>query len=252
MISSSAPARFLVAPENVEGKKIIIRGREVHHLRNVLRLKRGGRVICFDGKGKEYEGSITSLSPGQAEIEIEKSKRLKRELPLKITLAPSLIRAGKMDLVVQKCTELGVFRIMPMRTERGLVKLDEAKSRARRERWQRLAEVAAKQSGRVQVPLIEEVRDFASILKKARDFSLGIILWEEEGGVRSLRKAFAKSLSLPESILLLIGPEGGFPAREVAEAKKAGLLSASLGPCILRAETAAIVAVALVAYEWGC
>ncbi|MCD5401528.1 16S rRNA (uracil(1498)-N(3))-methyltransferase [candidate division NPL-UPA2 bacterium] len=243
--------RFLVSPEKVKGDRITIEGREVHHLRNVLRLRKGERVICFDGRGKEYEGTIASFSPGQAEIKIEKSKKLKKELPLKITLAPSLIRASKMDLVIQKCTELGVFRLMPMRTERSLVKLDEAKSRARRERWQRLAEEAAKQSGRVQVPQIEEVRDFASILRGAGDFDLAIILWEEAGGEGSFKKVLTKRLSLSESVLLLIGPEGGFPAREVAEAKKAGLLPVSLGPRLLKAETAAIVAVAILAYEWG-
>lgn len=241
--------RFLVLPESIKEGKITIRGREVHHLRNVLRLRSGERVICFDGRGREYQGWIERLSSAQAEIRIEKIKKLRRELSLKITLAPSLIRSNKMDLIIQKCTELGVFRIMPMRTEKSLVKLDEAKSRVRRERWQRLAEEAAKQSGRVQVPRIDEVRDFASILKKARNFDLGIILWEEEGEVRSFKKTLTERLSSSQNILFLIGPEGGFPAQEVAEAKKAGLLSVSLGPRILRAETAAIVAVAIVAYE---
>ena len=242
-------ARFLVLPEKVKGDKIVIEGREVHHLRNVLRLRRGEEVICFDGREKEYEGKIVSLSPGQAEIKIEKSKKLKKELSLKITLAPSLIRASQMDLVIRKGTELGVFKITPMRTERSLVKLDEAKSRARRERWQRLAEEAAKQSGRVQVPQIEEVRDFASLLRKAKNFDLGIIPWEEESKERSLKEALTKRLSSPRKILLLIGPEGGFTAQEVAEAQKAGLLSVSLGPRILKAETAAIAAVAILAYE---
>lgn len=243
--------RFLVSPENVEGDRITIKGREVHHLRNVLRLRKGEKVVCFDGSGRDYEGTIEFLSSGQAEIKIEKVEELKKETPLKITLAQSLIRSSKMDLVVQKCTELGVFRIMPMGTGRSLVKLDEAKSRARRERWQRIAEEAAKQSVRVQVPQIEGVRDFASILKMARDFDWGIIPWEEEGAGRSLKEALTKRLSPPENILLLIGPEGGFTAQEVAEAKKAGLLPLSLGPHILRSETAAIATVAILAYELG-
>lgn len=244
--------RFLISPENVKGNRITIEGREVHHLRNVLRLRKGERVICFDGRGKEYEGAITSLSSGQAEIKIEKSEKLEKELPLKIALAPSLIRASKMDLIIQKCTELGVFRLMPMRTERSIIKLDEVRSRARRERWQRLAGEAAKQSGRVQTPRIEEVRDFAFVLREAANFDLGIILWEEESERRRLKEALTKRSSLPlKNIILLIGPEGGWTTGEVAEAKKAGLLSVSLGSRILKSETAAIVAVAIVAYELG-
>lgn len=241
--------RFLVPPESVEEDKITVKGKEVHHLRNVLRLRKGDKVTCFDGSGREYQGWIERLSSAQAEIKIEKFEKPGRELSLKITLAQSLIRASKMDLIIQKCTELGIFRIMPMRTERSLVKLNEAKSKARQERCQRLAEEAAKQSGRVQVPKIEEVKDFTSILKKARNFDLGIIFWEEEGEEKALKKALTKRLSFPENIFLLVGPEGGFSAQEVTEAKKAGLLSVSLGPRILRAETAAIISVAIVAYE---
>lgn len=168
--------RFLVSPENVRGDRITIKGREVHHLRNVLRLRRGEKVVCFDGSGREYEGAIERLSFAQAEIKIEKIEEQRRELSPRITLAQGLLRSNKMDLVVQKCTELGVFKLMPMRTERSVVKLDEAKSGARRERWQRLAGEAAKQSGRVQTPRIEGVRDFASVIKKAANFDLRLIL----------------------------------------------------------------------------
>lgn len=244
-------ARFLVSPESVKKDRIAIRGREVHHLKKVLRLKKGEGVVCFDGSGKEYKGIIVSLSPGQAEIKIEKSKKFKREPSLKITLAPSLIRTSKMDLIVQKCTELGFYKLMPMRTERCLIKLDDLKIQARQERWQRLAEEAAKQSGRVQVPRIEVVKDFASILQKAKKFDLGIIFWEEEDKEKSLKKALTQRDSSPQEILILIGPEGGFTTQEAVEAKKAGLLSVSLGPHILRAETAAIITVAILAYEWG-
>ncbi len=241
--------RFLVSPKDVQGGRITVRGREVHHLKNVLRSRRGDRVVCFDGGGREYEGVIESLASAQAEIKIVKVRKLKGEFPLKITLAQSLIRSNKMDLVVQKCTELGVFRLMPMNTERSLVRLDEAKNRPRQERWQRIAEEAAKQSGRVQVPRIEEVRDFGCVLARARDFDLGIIAWEEEDAEGRLRERLTKGRASPANVLLLIGPEGGFTAQEVAEAKKAGLLPVSLGSHILRSETAAIVAVAIVGYE---
>ncbi len=243
--------RFLVSPENVEGDRITIKGKEVHHLRNVLRLRRGERVTCFDGKGREYRGRIERISAAQAEVRIEKVAERKKESSLKITLAQSLIRSHKMDLVVQKCTELGVFEIIPLRTERSLINLDEAKRKARRERWQRLAEAAAKQSGRVQIPTITEVRDFSSLLETAGDFDLKIISWEDEGDGKSFRDALTKRLSPPEKILLLIGPEGGFSAGEVAGAGKAGLLPISLGPRILRSETAAIAATAIIVYEVG-
>ena len=136
-----------------------------------------------------------------------------------------------------------------MRTERSLVRLEGVKCRARQERWQRKAEEAAKQSGRVKVPRIEGVTDFYSLLKRARNFDLGIISWEEEKKGRGLKTALTKGRPRPESILLLIGPEGGFTVQEVAEAGKAGLLPLSLGPLILRAETAAIATVAIIAYE---
>ena len=148
-----------------------------------------------------------------------------------------------------RSTELGIFRLIPVRTERSLIKLSAAKSKARQERWQRIAAEAAKQSGRVQVPKIEEVRDFASILKTVGEFNLGIIPWEEERTERNLKEVLTKRRPRPENILLLIGPEGGFTVQEVTEAGKAGLLPVSLGPYILRAETAAIVAVSIIAYE---
>ncbi len=243
--------RFLVSPEDVEGDRITIKGREVHHLRNVFRLRRGDGVTCFDGRGREYRGGIEQLSSAQAKIRIEKVEERTKESPLRITLAQSLIRSSKMDLVVQKCTELGIFRLIPVRTERSLVRLEGAKSRARQERWQRKAEEAAKQSGGVKVPMIEEVTDFYSLLDRVRDFDLGIIPWEEEREEGSLKAALTKGQPRPESILLLIGPEGGFSVQEVTGAGKAGLLPVSLGPRILRTETAAIVAVAIIAYELG-
>ena len=243
--------RFLVLPEDVEAGRITIKGREVHHLRNVLRLGKGERVICFDGRGRTYQGRIEELSSAQVEIRIGKMEKPKKEPPVRITLAQSLIRANKMDLIVQKGTELGVFKIIPLRTERCLIKLDDLKSKGRQERWQRLTIEAAKQCGIAQLPKIEDVKDFTSVLKTARDFDLGIIAWEEENKEKSFREALRKRPSPPRDILLLIGPEGGFSGREVAEAKKAGLLSISLGANVLRAETAAIAATAILAYELG-
>jgi 16S rRNA (uracil1498-N3)-methyltransferase len=242
-------ARFLISPEDVEGDRITIRGKEVHYLRNVLRLRTGDRVVCFDGEGREYRGWIERLSSARAEMRIEEVRELKKKSPLRITLAQSLIRSSKMDLVVQKCTELGIFRLIPVRTERSLVRLEGAKSKARQERWQRKAEEAAKQSGRVKVPVIEGVTDFYSLPDRVRDFDLGIISWEGEKEERSLKEALTKGRPRPESILLLIGPEGGFSIQEMAAAGQAGLLPVSLGPRILRAETAAIAAVAIIAYE---
>ena len=208
------------------------------HLARVLRLDVGAALTVFDGRGGEYDATITAIARQGVSVALGAHHGVERESPLAITLLQGISRGERMDLIVQKTTELGVGRIVPVVGERGMVK----PGPHQRRRWQTIAEEAARQSGRADVPEIGDGMALASGLAQAAAAGGSrFLLWEGEHGP-SLPRALA---SRPRAVVLLVGPEGGFAVGEVALARAAGFASAGLGPRILRSETAAIVAVAL-------
>jgi 16S rRNA (uracil1498-N3)-methyltransferase len=229
--------RIFVPPEKLQGARATLDVAAHRHLIKVLRLAPGAALQVFDGKGTEIEARIEAV--GKASVDIALGEQ--RHIPAPacaITLLVSPPRGERMDLIVQKTTELGVGRIVPVVGERGMVK----PSPHQRRRWQTIAEEAARQSGRADVPEIGDGMALASGLAQAAAAGGSrFLLWEAEHGP-SLACALA---SRPRAVVLLVGPEGGFAAGEVALARAAGFVSAGLGPRILRSETAAIVAVAL-------
>jgi 16S rRNA (uracil1498-N3)-methyltransferase len=229
--------RLFVSPEKLQGSHATIDEAAHRHLIKVLRLAPGAAIQVFDGAGTVIEARIESV--GKSSVEIVLGERFLVPGPrCAITLLQSLPRGERMDFIVQKTTELGVARIVPVLTEFGMVK----PPATRKQRWQTIAEEAARQCGRADVPDIVDCLELAPALAKfAATEGARFILWEGER-TRPFRAALAEG---PTEVALLVGPEGGFSHAEVGAAGAAGFLPVSIGPRILRTETAAIVAVAL-------
>ncbi len=219
----------------------VVTGGDAHQIKDVLRMTPGDLIELLTGDGQVHEAKIVHLAKGRVECEVISSHTDESEPKVKITLAQALPKARKMDLIIEKCVELGVNRIIPMLSERTIAK------EAKLERWQKIAKEAAEQAKRAVIPQVSELRKFGDVLKLKKQFDLALIPWEEEKEL-SLKKALA-SHRASSSILLLIGPEGGFSAAEVAAAQKEDFVSVSLGKRILRTETAGLTALAAINYE---
>lgn len=236
---------FLSEIEGSEGL-IHISGEEARYLRSILRCKAGDYVQLFDGKGHSYNSIIKSLTKQEIIAELLNSIQIDAESPLNIILIQGLLKADKMELIIQKSTELGLKEIIPVITERS-----QFRETGKALRWMKIAENASRQCGRTHVPHIHALANFKEALNKFRSpDSRGIIFWEE-GGV-PLKEALSRFALSPlrrssdTPFLILIGPAGGFTKEEVHLAEVSGLSTASLGSRILRAETAAIASVAII------
>lgn len=212
----------------------------------VLRLRVGDAIAVFNGEAGEFAATISSLGKTSAAIAIGAAIESSTESPLKVHLVQGVSRGERMDLIVRKATELGVKRISPVLTEHGVVKLDQARSAKRRDHWQKVAESACEQSGRIRPPLIDEPLTLKSWLgAETREADVDLIL-------RPDATTPMASLQPPKTkVCLLIGPEGGFSDIEYDDAGVAGFTAVSLGPRVLRTETAAIAAVAIAESMWG-
>jgi 16S rRNA (uracil1498-N3)-methyltransferase len=242
-------ARFFVPRKQLRDNRGIITGQELEHLRKVLRLATGDRVVVFDDTGWEHEAVIRALSPAQGEIEIVKSHQTERESPLQVTLAVGLTKGEKIDFVVEKATELGVQKIIPFTSRYAVPKFDERKIAARTERWRKIALSATKQSGRTQAPEVLPLCNLRELLVGPWPDALKLLFWEKEAQ-QSLAQLQENQHAI-NSVVLAIGPEGGFSVEEAELARAHGFALIRLGRRILRAETAAVTALSLVQFIWG-
>lgn len=227
--------RFYIAEVINEGKVSISDTEQLHHLRDVLRLKVNDEVIVFDSTGSEYTCFITELSKKQAILTVTARKRAETK-KLKITIACAIPKKAGMDEIVNNLTQLGVDSIIPMGTERVIIRLDDSKKEAKLRRWRRIAQSAAQQSQRNCLPLIMPIMDIQSVVAHSQDFDLKLIP-ALSGTRKHIREALIESK--PSNILVLIGPEGDFTPQEVELAKSAGFIPVSLGDSVLRVGTAA-------------
>jgi 16S rRNA (uracil1498-N3)-methyltransferase len=240
--------RVFVRPEAVGADRVRFDADEAHHLRRVLRLRPGAVVEATDGTGRLYTIRLVLLEAGGGWGAIQARAEPERESPCAITLAQAIVKGDRMSWLVQKATELGVTRIVPMETAR-VVARPATGAATRHTRWERIAREAVKQCGRVVVPAIDRPRSLVEVAREvAAGHDVAWILWE--GGGQSLAAAAAETAS-PARLLLLVGPEGGFTPEEVAVAEGAGARLVSLGPRILRAESAGLTAVALCQFLFG-
>ena len=242
-------ARFFVPKKNLRDNRGHIDGQELVHLRKVLRLAPGDPITVFDDSGWEHEAVIRALGAQQGEFEILRSYQPERESPLQITLAVALTKGETMDFIVEKATELGVQTIIPFVSTYSIPRLDESKIVKRGERWQKIALSAAKQCGRTRMPEISPMFEYRKLLDDAPPQTLKLIFWEKEHQ-RSLYQIREQRGDV-EAVLIVIGPEGGFTAEEAKMAQRQGFEPVELGRRILRAETAAVTAIALVQFLWG-
>lgn len=240
--------RFFVPLDQIDKSAITISGSDAFQIKNVLRLKINDGVTVLDGSGKVYAVKIRSIEKSKVTLDIVSTRSEKSELNTKVTLLQSIPREAKMDIVIQKCTELGMFEMVPVVSERTIIKLDEGKKAERLKRWQRIAKEASEQSGRGIVPNISPICSFENGLKQAQHHEIKLIPWEMEDEL-SIKDALLED-SNAKNIALAIGPEGGFSTQEVKLAMEHGFRPVTLGKRILRAETAGMAALSMINYEF--
>ena len=224
-------------------QRLMLSTEEAHHALHVLRLKVGNTLNVFDGRGHEAQCSIAEISKDAVRLKMLTQSRMPA-LPCRITLAQAIPKKS-MDLIVQKATELGVASIVPLVSERSLVKLDEDSKRI--ERWREIALEACKQCGNNWLPEIQPPRKAREFLNSPGSFDLKLIASLQPDS--KLLKPILADAATPKSVLVLVGPEGDFTPAELGLAKSAGCLPLSLGPLVLRAETAAIYTLSILHHE---
>lgn len=237
--------RFYVPHDCVLKDMIHIRGDEAHHARDVMRLDAGDEIIVFDGTGYEYVGVIEKMD--KKDIIAKINKVIKKEADIfKLALAQAIPKLNKMDLIVEKATELGVGRIIPVITNRTVVQMDSTKTIPKIDRWKRLTIEASKQCGRLTVPEINTVESFQDSLSHIKEYELAIIpcLYE---GVEKLKDVLRGNIA--KSAIIYIGPEGDFTEDEIKIARSKGAKPVLLSEEVLRSETAAISVLSIINYE---
>ena len=223
-------------------------GPDVNHIKNVLRMKPGDQVMVSDGEDMQYLCALESFTDGLVWFEIVDTWKENRELPSKLYLFQGLPKSDKMELIIQKATELGVHEVVPVVTGRTVVRLDEKKAQKKTARWNAIAESAAKQSGRSRIPQVREVMAFSEALAFAGELDVLLIPYEKAEGMESTRQAI-EGIRPGQSVGIFIGPEGGFEEAEVEQAMECGAAPVTLGRRILRTETAGFVVLSMLLYH---
>ena len=239
---------FFVDASQVSEETIRIEGTDVNHMKNVLRMRIGEEVTVSDGQGKEYLCQVRDFEEEQVQLKIVETKASDAELPSKIYLFQGLPKQEKMELIVQKCVELGIYAVVPVSMKRCVVKLDAKKGAKKVERWNTIAASAAKQSGRGIVPEVMSVKTYKEALEMAKDLDVVLVPYECAEGMDHT-KELIQSIKPGQSVGMFIGPEGGFEETEVEEARAAGFYPVSLGKRILRTETAGLTMLSILMYQ---
>ncbi|MEI7028348.1 16S rRNA (uracil(1498)-N(3))-methyltransferase [Paenibacillus sp. y28] len=261
--------RYFVDGTQFSADSVRITGDDAHHLIRVMRAEPGDLIICSDGANREVEAELVLLEKQEVTARIVRELPMENEPHIQVWIAQSLPKGDKMETVIQKCTELGAARFIPFVSERTVVQYEAKKEAKRLERWQKIAKEAAEQAHRNRVPDISAPLTWKQLLAEAAQADSGLICYEKPQGqgIRAAVQAAidsagcggqagADSKQKPDgtnrtAILVVIGPEGGFSEREVAEAESAGCRAISLGRRILRTETAAMAALSCILYEAG-
>lgn len=238
-------ANFYITKDMIHGSLAVIDNEEARHIKNVLRMKKGDELVLCDGEGNFHEAVIAKLDEKSVEAEIIRSYTAETEPKIKITLYQGVPKNPKLETIVQKATEVGVVRVVPVDTVRAVAKIDKE---AKIDRLRKIAKEAAKQSKRAIVPEVSSVMSFKDAIDEASEADIKIIAYENEKEV-SVKETLQKADGT--SVALIIGPEGGFEEKEIEYAKSMGITSVSLGKRILRTETAGLCVSAVILYEKG-
>ena len=239
---------FYVKNEQIIENKINILDEDVNHIKNVLRYKIDDKLDVCDENGTRYKTIIENFEKDKVILNILEISNETTECKINITLYQGLPKSDKMDLIVQKCTELGVKEIVPVVSERVIVKLDDKNEAKKQERWQKIAKEAAKQSGRQIVPNVKNAINLKNIIENLSKYDIVIVPYEceKEHNIKNI----LRNISNTKDIAIIIGPEGGFSENDIEILNEVeNLKKVSLGPRILRTETAGLATLAMVIYE---
>ncbi|NMB00221.1 MAG: 16S rRNA (uracil(1498)-N(3))-methyltransferase [Firmicutes bacterium] len=242
-------ARFFVEADQIDQGKVVIYGDDAHHITRVLRLTHGTTIECVDPSGTVHRVSIEELGSKVVGV-IQGTSTESQESPVYFTLFQGLAKGDKMDLVVQKAVELGASEIVPFSSRFSVVKLDPKQAENRKKRWERIALEAAKQCGRTRLATVSDLHSFkelvAEVQKRHSEGNLVLLAYEGEKQV-----SLGDLTGNPKAVSAIVGPEGGFAPDEVEELTRAGAQVCTLGPRILRTETAGLVMLSVLGYKWG-
>lgn len=237
--------QFFVQEEQLTGDRISIVGSDVNHIKNVLRMKTGEKVrISISENGRSFFGEISAISDDEVIVSVEKEDENGTELSNRIYLFQGLPKGDKMELIIQKAVELGVYEIIPIAMKNCVVKLDDKKAASKVKRWQAISESAAKQSKRTLIPQIQMPLSWKNALKRAEDLDVVLVPYENERGMDATREIM-QSIKPGQSIGIFVGPEGGFAPEEI-EAVTGHRIS--LGRRILRTETAGLATLSMLIF----
>lgn len=244
---------FFTETEFFSGSEAVITGPDVNHIKNVLRMKPGERVLLSDGKGTNCLCELMEIGSKEVRAKILPEPVKDTELPVSVTLFQGLPKADKMEWIVQKAVELGVSGVVPVQMERSVVKLDAKKAESRRARWNSIAESAAKQSKRMIVPGVGALKTYGQVMEELSSFDLALLPYEDSeslsgAGGMSLTRRLIGELKPGMRCAVIIGPEGGFSDKEVATALQCGARSITLGKRILRTETAGLFVLSAIGF----
>ena len=241
--------QFFVEPSQIQGNRIVITGKDVNHIKNVLRMKKGEELAVSNGvDGKEYRCGIEDFTEDEVVCTLRFVKEDDLELPSKVYLFQGLPKADKMELIIQKAVELGVYQVIPVSCKRAVVKLDEKKEKSKIARWQGIAEAAAKQSKRGIIPEIKNVMSMKKAIVYSENCQVRIIPYELAEGMEQT-KEIINTLKPGQDVAIFIGPEGGFEESEVQAAMDKGIVPVTLGKRILRTETAGMTVLSWIMYQ---
>ncbi|RKD34743.1 16S rRNA (uracil(1498)-N(3))-methyltransferase [Thermohalobacter berrensis] len=242
--------RFFVNKDNIKEGRVIIEGEDVKHIRNVLRLNEGDLITVCDCQKNDYLVEITDIKKNYVQCNILEKSKSKGEPNLEVVLYQGIPKSSKMDLIIQKATELGISQIVPVEMKRSVVKLkNEKKEQKKLNRWRRIAKEAAKQCRRGIIPAVSEIVSFNEMLKSLEKEEFILVPYENEDKV-GLKDILAKNKG-KHKVNIIIGPEGGFEEEEIDNINKLNWHVVSLGPRILRTETAGFTVLSIVMYELG-
>lgn len=240
--------QFFVEDERIGQDKIRIQGADAGHISHVLRMKPGEKIRVSGEGGKTYFCHITGITKDEVTAAIDSVDIRETEFPHKVSLFQGLPKGDKMELVIQKAVELGVYEVIPVTMKNCVVKLDEKKAAGKVKRWQAIAESAAKQCKRTMIPEVLAPMPWKEALKKARELDVTLVPYENERGMQQTRDVI-RSVKEGASIGIMIGPEGGYAAEEIEAVQGDHLHRISLGNRILRTETAGLVTLSMLLYE---
>ncbi|WP_217597117.1 16S rRNA (uracil(1498)-N(3))-methyltransferase [Cohnella sp. GbtcB17] len=253
--------RYFIDPGQIDGGAVVLLGEDARHLAAVMRARAGEKFIACDGSGRECLAEIVNIESGRVEGRIVSERASEAEMAWRVEVAQSLPKGDKLETVIQKGTEAGASAFLPFLSQRTVVQYDARKEAKRLERWRKIAKEAAEQAHRGIVPEVGEVASWKALLARFGGYDRVLLCYEEEGrsgaGLRPELETFARRpregadpASRP-SLLVVVGPEGGFDEAEARQAEAAGAVCVGLGRRILRTETAALVALAAIGYESG-